>query len=257
VPQVLREFSLAEPLGRAWLLLAAAASFHFLGILMSEVLGVRSRLNPLMLWRDAPVNLIDGLRALGLTVGGPLRWLFLACGLFVALQIYRRSGLLGRLKQTDWLLAVVTAAYLLLEAGGVIAAMRTGKVFSLLQQINWLNDPLLLVLLMEAILIRRSVFASGGGLVGRCWWAYMLAIAFTCGGDLGLWATAYAYVPWPVEAASWHIWFIASALFALGPAYQLETARRIHRSLRVMVLQRIKLASTASKGRGRLPAVSL
>jgi hypothetical protein len=242
--QCWRQFSLGEPLGGAWLLLALGAACHFLGSLMSELLGVRSRLNPLMLWpADLPPGLFDGLRALGLTVGGPLRWLFLAGGLFLVLRVYFRSGLLGRLKQTDWLLAAAGTAYLVLEAAGVIAALRTGKVFSLRQQINWLNDPLVLVLLMEAILIQRSLLASGWGLVGRCWGSYMLAIALTCVGDLGIWAKAYGYAPWPAEAVGWHIWFVASALFVLGPAYQWEAARRIRSSLRAVALRRGKLRS--------------
>jgi hypothetical protein len=133
------------------------------------------------------------MHALGLTIGGPFRWLFVACGLFLVLQVYSRSGLLGRLKQADWLLIGAVASYLLLETGGVAIALRTGKIFTILQKINWVNDPLLLALLIEAILIRRSVLASGWGLVARCWGAYMLAIAFTCAGDLGSWAKAYGY----------------------------------------------------------------
>jgi len=238
----LREFSPGEPMAAAWLLLSVAAACHFTGSVISEVLGVGSLLNPLTFWRpESPPDWLASIRALGLTISGPVRWLFLACGLFLVLRVYRRMGFLGRLTRTDWLLVMATAAYLLLETGGVVAALRTGKVFSLRQQINWFNDPLLLVLLIEAILIHRSLVASGLGLVTRCWGAYTLAIAFTCLGDLGLLANAYGLAPWPAEAVTWHIWLLAGGLFALAPAYQWEAARGIRRSVNAVALRRTNL----------------
>jgi len=240
--QCLRGFSVGEPLAGAWLLLFVAAACHFTGSVISEVLGAASRLNPIAWWRPgAPPEIFAEVRALGLTLGGPVRWLFLACGLFLVLRVYRRTGLLGRFRQTDWLLVMGTVTYLLLETGSVIVALRTGKVFSLRQQIDWFNDPLLLVLMIEAILIYRSLVASGLGLVTRCWGAYMLAIAFTHLGDLGLFAHAYGYAPWPVQAITWHIWFIASGLFALAPAYQMEAVRRIRLSVKAVALRRTNL----------------
>jgi hypothetical protein len=237
--QCLRAFSPGEHMGSAWLLLLASAVCHFTGSVMSELFGVRSWLNPLVFWHsERSTAVFASMRVLGLTLGGPVRWLFLAWGLCLVLRVYRQMGLLGRIRHTDWFLIMVTTIYVFLEAGAVVAALRTGTVFSLYQQINWLNDPLLLVLMIEAILIYRSLVTSGFGRVSKCWGTYVLAIVFTCLGDIGLLAHAYGYAPWPAEPITWHTWLIASGLFALAPAYQLLAIRRIHLSLQAITRRR-------------------
>ena len=62
----------------------------------------------------------------------------------------------------------------------------------------------------------------GWGLIPRCWLAFTAAIFLTSLGDMGLWAVTEGYLPPALVALSWHIWFVAAACFALGPAYQLQ-----------------------------------
>jgi hypothetical protein len=82
------------------------------------------------------------------------------------------------------------------------------------------------MLLFEAILLRRSPLHIDGGLVGRTWGAYPVAILLTCVGDLWI-STAGA------GSATWHSFYLGSCLWALvslacalGPAYQVEAIVR-------------------------------
>jgi hypothetical protein len=85
----------------------------------------------------------------------------------------------------------------------------------------WLSDPLLSLLLIEAILVRRSVVRMGQGLVAKCWGMYVLAIVITSAGDAAIWAGNHDLLSEQLTALSWYIWFVAAAAFACAPAYQL------------------------------------
>jgi hypothetical protein len=95
------------------------------------------------------------------------------------------------------------------------------------EMISWTSDPLLIVLLLEAICV-GLVLDMGWGLIARCWGAFVDAIVFTALGNVWIWATWTGLVPRPVDAIGWFIWFPAAAAFALGPAYQVEAFRRVH-----------------------------
>jgi len=84
----------------------------------------------------------------------------------------------------------------------------------------WLSDPLLSLLLVEAILVRRSVIRMGQGLVAKCWGMFVLAIVITSAGDAAIWASNHGLLSEPMTALSWYIWFVAAAAFASAPAYQ-------------------------------------
>lgn len=240
-----RQFSPGETLRSAWLWLSLGAACHVAGTTCAEILGVRSHLNPLlMLGANRSQMTINHLRWLGLMVSGPLRWLLILGGLFLVLRVYRRSGILPKLEWADRLLISALTIYTLLEASGVWIAIQSGRHFRITEKITWLNDPLLLLLLVEAIWIRRCVLATGWGLVSRCWGAFVAAIALTGAGDLGLWAHSYAYLPWQAQATTWHVWLLSSAAFALAPAYQVEAGRRIRGAL-YSIAQRRRAASGA------------
>jgi hypothetical protein len=85
----------------------------------------------------------------------------------------------------------------------------------------WLSDPLLSLLLIEAILVRRSVIRMGQGLVAKCWGMFVLAIVITSVGDAAIWASNHNLLSVSMTALSWYIWFIAAAAFTSAPAYQL------------------------------------
>jgi len=48
------------------------------------------------------------------------------------------------------------------EAFGAAVALRSREPLSIGETLNWINDPLLLVLLIEAVLIHRAALAWAG-----------------------------------------------------------------------------------------------
>ena len=223
-----RQFSARETMSHAWFLIMLAAAMHLTGSVFSQVLGVDSYLNPLMYcdvpWVDAAS---ESFRQIGLLIGGPLQMTMLACGLLFMLRVYRRSGLLARLTFSDGLLITLLALYTFREAWQVVEFIRAGKMFTAYQIIAWTSDPLLIVLLFEAICIRRAVLAMGRGLIAMCWGAFAAAIGLTALGDIGIWATWNGYLPGIAASLGWYVWFLAGAAYALGPAYQVEAFRRV------------------------------
>jgi hypothetical protein len=153
---------------------------------------------------------------------GTLRFSLLAAGLLAVLRLYWRSGFLGRLRAFDWVVIGAFSVYCLQEARGVFEALIAGKHPGWSEILGWPVDPLLALLLAEALLLHRSVQRTGVGLIGRCWHTYSTAIALVLVGDFLLFATAYGYLPWPWSSLSWYVWVPAGAAFALAPAYQLE-----------------------------------
>jgi hypothetical protein len=157
----------------------------------------------------------------------PAYMALLAAGLWRVLKACRRHGILGRLSLTDILLQAVVVAYTVYFFATVVFAARLGgRPPSLISIVSWTSDPLLCVLLFQAILIRRSTATMGLGLVSRCWLSFMGAIFLTSLGDIGLWAWSKGFLSHGFEAISWHIWFLAAAAYAMGPAYQLQAMRR-------------------------------
>ena len=92
--------------------------------------------------------------------------------------------------------------------------------------LSWAVDPFLCVLLLEAVVIRRSAVDTGWGLLARSWRAFAAGIFFTLLGDAGLWATEQGILAWPYTSVTWYVWFLASAAYALAPAYQVDACRR-------------------------------
>ncbi|MBV9266787.1 MAG: hypothetical protein JO061_11520 [Acidobacteriaceae bacterium] len=153
----------------------------------------------------------------------PVSMLSLAFGLYRVLRACRQNGIFGQLRLSDSLLIGPVVVYTVDFFATVVLASGSQSATSWVQRVlSWTSDPLLCVLLIQAILIRRSVANMGWGLIARCWISFTAAIFATSLGDVGLWAWSKGYLPPPLETASWHVWFVASAAFALGPAYQLQ-----------------------------------
>jgi hypothetical protein len=150
----------------------------------------------------------------------------LAAGLLLVWRAYGRAGVRARLEYYHWAAVAVSGAFAAYELYLVALAVGTGKHMTLFGALDLMNDPLLCVLLLEAILIRRSVFRMGRGLIARCWGSFVMGILLTSLGNLGIFATNYGYLPWPYAGLSWYVWFPACAAFALGPVYQAEAVRR-------------------------------
>lgn len=237
--RVMGEFSPGQLMRTAWRLIALSALCDLIGALASQIFGTESPFNILRVWFPSP-SLTATIRDFGLVVGGSCRFAFLAAGLFWALRVYRRSGFLGRLTVIDWAALALVLVYIGNEASGLIQALQAGKHPAPAEIMGWPVDPLLWILLLEALLLYRSVRETGLGWIGRCWRAFSIGIALITLGDIAIWATNYGYLPWPWSSLGWYIWLPAAGAFAMAPAYQLEAIHQA-RSARGRTLPAVEL----------------
>jgi hypothetical protein len=219
---VWREFSPGQPMRKAWGLISLSAGLSLAGTLCVQMLAAQSVLNPLvrMPWWDP--SWAASIRQFGLFLGGTCRFATLAVGLAAALKAYRRSGLLARLTTIDWALLAFTGIYMLLEIHDVAMFLRTGWRPKPAMIMGWPTDPLLWLLLAEALLLYRSARQMNGGWIARCWKAFSIGIFVMVLGDVSVWAISRNYLPWPWSALEWYIWLPGASAFALAPVYQLE-----------------------------------
>ena len=218
---VIRHFSTDDLLRPGWTLIASSAGCQLIGMVCSQILGVQSRINPLLLLPKGGY-LIPLMRNIGLLAGGTFRFAFLAGGMHFALKAYKQSGLAVRRRWMDWGVSVVFAVFLLRNVVDVVVAIRAGKSPGIWELLGWPVDPLLLVLLLQALPLIRSAGRMGNGRIGLCWKAFSAGIFMTALGDVGLWAVNYGYLPWPWSSVTWYLWLPAAAAFARAPAFQLE-----------------------------------
>jgi hypothetical protein len=228
--RVTAEFSPGHSMRKAWKLIMFSAAFDLAGALGTQICGIDSPLNPLRLlpqWSQAAANTIGDL---GNVIGGPCRFACLAAGLFWTLRVYRRSGFLGRLAPLDWAALALVLVYIVDEARRLIHAIEAGKHPRAVEIMHWPVDPLLWVLLLEGLLLYRSVRKTGTGLIGRCWRAFSIGIALITLGDIGIWASNYGFLPWPWSSLEWYVWIPAAGAFAMAPVFQLEAIQQAKRS---------------------------
>jgi hypothetical protein len=213
-----RAFTLRDPLQPAWLMIAASATSRLVGTLFANFY---------------PADL----REVGLAIGGPVQMAFLAVGLLFVLRVYRRLGWLARPKLVDYALFAMVLGFTLYQAIEVVP-WRSGPASpaSGIAAINWASDPLLSLLLVEAIVLRRTVLQMRGGLVARCWGFYAAAIVITLIGDIGIWATAYGHLPWPLSSLNWYVWLVSAGAYAVAPAYQVAAVQRVRRTVRALAV---------------------
>lgn len=220
--RVSHEFSRPEPLRAAWLLIAGSAFLDFSGQLVSQVLAVRFPANPLVLldWWSPGVG--EGLREWGLFLNGPCRFALLAVALYYAIDVYHRSGFLGKFRGLNWPVVAAMGFYVVVEALATAAAFWRGKGPGMAEIAHYPTDPLLFVLLIEAMLLYRSAEEMGGGWIGHCWKSIGVGIFLISMGDMIIMATNYGYLPWPWSTIGWYVWYPAAAAFAIAPTYQLD-----------------------------------
>lgn len=216
-------FSSGDLLRPAWFLITLASLSQAIGGIIHQVFGIQSYLNPLAAF---PPGLRYSLTEGALQISelfSPLYMALLACGLAYLLRACRESGILGRLKTVDVLLLGIVIVYTASFFTTIVfSPEHGGRKLGLHAVISWSSDPLLCLLLFQAILIRRSTANMGWGLISRCWISFTAAIFLTSIGDIGLWALSKGYLPRVLQVASWYVWFLASAAYILGPAYQLQ-----------------------------------
>jgi hypothetical protein len=230
-----RHFSSDDVLKQAWLWIVLAAACHLTGRVFVSILGVNPSLvneaSPAIAWvgKDAAVAFYSA----GSIIGGPMQMLSLACGLFIVVRVYKRLGLLARLTVYDYALLSIVVGYTLSFLFEISQArLRLPGPVTVTKAINWASNPLLSLLLLEAIFIRRSVANMGYGLIAKCWSAFTAAIFLTSIGNMGLWATGHKYLTLPYSSLTWGIWHFAMAAYALGPAYQVEALLRATSALK-------------------------
>lgn len=220
-----RQFAPGDAMRPAWLLIVLFGLSQLTGGVIGHLLGSDSLLNPLH-YLSSGQDLIRAAASAG-RLFSPISMLFLAAGLFRVVRICRKNGVLAGLKTFDFLLLGIVTVYTINYFSAVVLSSQhpEGPV-SATKIITWMSDPLLCVLLLQAILIRRSAANLGWGLIARCWVAFTAAIFFTSVGDIGLWASARGGLPFGLQAASWYVWYPATASFAVAPAYQLQAMLR-------------------------------
>jgi len=205
-----------EPMRLAWGMIACAALARLAGVLLRAFSDGQL---PWGYWKQLSGGLFTNLSQMGLVVGGPLSMAFLAIGLGRVVGIQRKFHLLGSLTRGDKALLVLVVAFSVSQLSINLPLLASHP--SLGTMLLWLSDPLLSLLLIEAILVRRSVIRMGQGLVAKCWGMFVLAIVVTSAGDAAIWASSHNLLSESITALSWYIWFVAAAAFASAPAYQL------------------------------------
>ncbi len=227
------EFGPGDLLRPAWFLIAVAATWQAIGYIIAHWLAQATWLNPLRayLLAGAPRRGAT-LYQIGLDVSGTLSMAFLAAGLAVVLVCYRRSGLVRRFVAWDWVVCGLVAAYALHVIYVVVRIqLHAHAVVTFTSVLDWMNDPLLALLVAEALLLRRGVLVMGWGLLGRCWGAVAAAVLLTAAGSALMWAVDFGLIRWPYFSVTWLIWYPAAAAFAACPAYQVQAFRVTQRRL--------------------------
>jgi hypothetical protein len=224
-----RQFARDDELKQAWLMIMLAALCHLAGTVLTHLLGSEPALagsrDPVIAVADQNTAVL--LHQCGSVIGSPLHLLLLGGGLFCVLRVYLNLGLLSKLQTTDYALLGIVFAYTLRFLYEVLAwYMSDTDQLTFARVINWANDPLLSVLLLEAVFIRRAVIGMGRSLIAACWGAFVAAVFLTSLGNMGLWVTRHGWLKWPLSSVTWYVWFFASAAFALGPAFQVEASLR-------------------------------
>ncbi len=219
-------FEPAEKMHGTWTLVLLSAFCRLTGTVLTGVLSKQVPWNPLVVQGTFRPDRAAALHDLGVAASGPAAMALMAWGLMRVLVLNRRLGILGRLTLLDKSLIAFILAFTALQfidIGGVLLSDRAR--LSVQQSFMWLSDPLLALLLIQAVSIRRSVLNMGHGLVARCWGMMALGVAFTSAGDAAMWAETHGFIPVVIQPLEWFIWFFAFTAFASAPCYQVEAAR--------------------------------
>ena len=227
--QARRVFAATEPMHATWAMIFLGACCRLTGSALVQVLSVDLAWNPLVMFKVVDLELFRALRDVGLVVGGPVAMAFLAVGLRRVIVLKRRLGISSGLTWWDRLFIgaiIVFTAHQIFEMG--VMLRYNGKAANLTQILLWFSDPLLALLLIQAVSIRRSVLNLGDGLVSRCWGMMAVGVAFTSAGDAALWVENYGLVPAVLLPIGWFLWFFAATAYASAPCYQIEASRQAH-----------------------------
>jgi hypothetical protein len=213
------QFARQDRLRSAWTAISLAAACHLAG---------RSLTTFGSTLHGANLSLYEA----GQVIGGPLQEVLLLAGLTKVLSSFRCLAMRWRLNRVDYLLLGFVATLTVRTFFGIYQFVAAGKAVTWSQAILWTSDPLLVLLLIVAVFIRRSVVNLGYGMIANCWRSYVAGIALTSLGNASLWCLACSSFPiW--SSLGWYVWLMADAAFALGPAYQVAAIERVHARSRI------------------------
>lgn len=232
-----RQFNADEPLRQAWTFIMLASAVRWVGLAAGNWLNTPTYINPLFYFvQPWDSQAAASLRELGLLVGR-FNMLLIAVGLGLVIRLYKELRILAGLKLIDYAILALVAGFVLRQGIQIhqLVSHQTGPLTFKAMHL-WLTDPALVCLLVEAVLLRRAVVSMGWGMISKVWGAYALAIFLTSLAHIVTWADTYAYIPWQVGAIAWYLWFLVTAAYALGPAYQLQASRRAKEHFRAGVV---------------------
>ena len=223
---VRRQFDYDEPMYAIWTLIFLGSSCRFVGILVSQLYMADPHWNPLA----ANLQHVDDLRSArsaALVLSGPVSMALLAAALAGMLRLMWRLRILRSVTRLDMLIIGAIAVFTLRQLADIFSILVVKRQWpGTPEALLWFSDPLLTVLLVEALLIRRTVLSVGFGLVAAGWSVLALGIALTGVGDLLMFAGAYSYLTPELIPLSWFIWLLHAAAFASAPCFQIEAIRR-------------------------------
>jgi hypothetical protein len=214
--KVLGGFTDGEPLYEGWFLICTACGCDVAGSFFSKLLATHT--NPL--WSQVqPLALSQ----FGLFLSGPMRLALLALGMYSIVRAYHRAGIMTfRFSLIESALLACLTWYTICENIQGILARRVDGQWTLQYFIQSSNDPLLLMVLIAVLLLRRSVRNLGGRYVERCWTAMAWGFGLIFLGNIATWALNSGYLSLRVTSIGWNIWFLAAAGFPLACAFQLH-----------------------------------
>ena len=222
-------FDATEPMRLTWTMIFLSSCCQFAGLACSQVLGMDIAWNPLGVLGAFDAQRANELHSFGLVLNGPAATALLAVGLSRVLVLKHRLQLAGRLTAGDRILIAAVLVFTANQFGemGRMLAQNRGAI-DVTQVFLWFTDPLLAVLLIQALSIRRLVIGLGDGLIARCWWMMAAGVALTSAGNAFMWAENHSLIPAVVYPVGWFIWFFPSTAYACAPCYQLEAVRQAH-----------------------------
>ena len=213
--EVWRQFESGDSLRSGWFWLTLAAIAHLAGRTLSSP-------GSEQVW----LSVGGSLRDVGRVLGGPVQMALLLLGLAQVALHCRRLGVLGKLTAADYLLLAVVGGFAVRTFFGISQYLAAGKPVTWDVALGWTSDPLLLLLLAVAVLIRRSMAKLGCGLIANCWRSYVAAVVLASLGAASSWCLNCSVLPWWTELG-WYVWFVSDAAYALAPAFQAAALDRV------------------------------
>jgi hypothetical protein len=203
-----RFFSPRQPMRHCWCSIAAAATCRFVSYVL--------------------VHFVPGLspatREWGFVLGGPVALLCLAFGLSKVVALLRRHHWAAELARHDWFIVTLTVLMLLRHFFEIYQDLLQHGLRSYPTAFLWLTEPLLLLVVMQSLAVRRSAVRMGSGLIVRCWSALAAANFLIALGDLQAWAHRTFTLPEALLAFSDPLWVAAGIVGALAPAFQIAAS---------------------------------